>query len=72
MNKRIITAQEFKDMSIEERKTILLQETEFKEFETAIRVVGELVNKDKYAKKYWQILKKRLNRDLTQIIIQSK
>ena len=71
MNKRIITTQEFNDMSVEERKSVLMQETEFKEFETAIRVIGELVNKNSYAKKYWQILKKRLNRNITQIIIEN-
>lgn len=71
MDKRIITAQEFKDMSVEERKSVLLQQAEFKEFETAIRVIGEFVNKDNYVKRYWQILKKRLDRGITQIIIES-
>ena len=69
MNKRIITAQEFEAMSVEERKSVLLQRAEFKELETAIRVIGELVNKNNYVKRYWQILKKRLDRNITQIVI---
>lgn len=70
MEKRVISKEEFKNMSLSERRNVLEQETEFKEFETAIREIGTLVNRNPLYKKSWQLLKKRLDRSLIQIIVE--
>ena len=70
MEKRVISKEEFKNMSLSERRNVLEQETEFKEFETAIGEIGTLVNRNPLYKKSWQLLKKRLDRSLIQIIVE--
>ena len=70
MEKRVVSKEEFKNMSLSERRNVLEQETEFKEFETAIREIGTLVNRNPLYKKSWQLLKKRLDRSLIQIIVE--
>ena len=70
MEKRVISKEEFEDMSLSEIRNVLEEETEFKEFETAIREIGTLVNRNPLYKESWQLLKKRLDRSLIQIIIE--
>lgn len=67
----VVTKQEFEEASLGQRKEWLSLSREFKEFQTAIREIGTLVNKNPLYKDSWKLILSYIDDDdITRVIFE--